>query len=88
MIELQNDFNIKKIPETENPNKIVNIIEKILEFNKQQKGKGLPSDLAFLAKVTNRKHIKILSPKQMLQRLSVALAQVKAGNTSENLLYL
>ena len=30
--------------------------------------------------------IKILSPKQMLQRLPVALAQVKAGNNSESLL--
>ena len=30
--------------------------------------------------------IKILSPKQMLQRLSVALTQVKAGNNSRNLL--
>ena len=29
---------------------------------------------------------KILSPKQMLQRLPIALAQGKAGNTSENLL--
>ena len=29
---------------------------------------------------------KILTPKQMLQRLPIALAQVKAGNTSENLL--
>ena len=28
----------------------------------------------------------ILSPKQMLQRLPKALAQVKVGNTSENLL--
>ena len=28
----------------------------------------------------------ILSPKQMLHRFPVALAQVKAGNTSENLL--
>ena len=27
-----------------------------------------------------------LTPKQMLQRLPIALAQVKAGNTSENLL--
>ena len=26
------------------------------------------------------------TPKQMLQRLPIALAQVKAGNTSENLL--
>ena len=30
--------------------------------------------------------LKILSIKQMLQRLPIALAQVKAGNTSENLL--
>ena len=30
--------------------------------------------------------LKILAPKQMLQRLSIALAQVKAGNNSENLL--
>ena len=30
--------------------------------------------------------IKILIPKQMLQILSIALAQVKAGNNSENLL--
>ena len=30
--------------------------------------------------------IKILAPKQMLQRLTIALAQVKAGNNSESLL--
>ena len=30
--------------------------------------------------------IKILTPKQMLQRLPIALAQIKAGNNSENLL--
>ena len=29
---------------------------------------------------------KILTPKQMLHRLPIVLAQVKAGNTSENLL--
>ena len=34
----------------------------------------------------HEKGIKILTPKQILQRLSIALAQVKAGNTSENLL--
>ena len=31
-------------------------------------------------------HSTILTPKQMIQRLSIALAQVKAGNNSENLL--
>ena len=35
---------------------------------------------------TNGKGFKILTPKQMLQRLLKALAQVKAGNNSENLL--
>ena len=30
--------------------------------------------------------LKILTPKQMLQRLPIALAQIKAGNNSENLL--
>ena len=40
------------------------------EVNNQQKGKGL----------------KILTPKQMLRRLLMSLAQVKAGNTSESLL--
>ena len=35
---------------------------------------------------TKGKGLKILTPKQMLQRLLTALAQVKAGNNSENLL--
>ena len=51
--------------------KYFNIFEKILDFNKQQKGKG----------------IKTLTPKQMLQRLHIALAQVNAGTTSKNLLH-
>ena len=32
------------------------------------------------------KGLKILTSKQILQRLPIALAQVKAGNNSENLL--
>ena len=35
---------------------------------------------------TEGKGLKILTPKQMLQRLPIALAQVKAGNSSESLL--
>ena len=35
---------------------------------------------------TEGKGLKILMPKQMLKRLPKALAQVKAGNNSENLL--
>ena len=42
----------------------------MIEINSQQKGAGL----------------KILTPKQMLQRLPIALSQVKAGNNSESLL--
>ena len=41
----------------------------ILECNRQEQGKGL----------------KILTPKQMLSRLPISLAQVKAGNNSEKL---
>ena len=37
-------------------------------------------------KAKQGKGLKILRSKQILQRLSIALAQVKAGNTSENLL--
>ena len=35
---------------------------------------------------TEGKGLKILTPKQILQRLSIALAQVKAGNNLEGLL--
>ena len=41
-------------------------------------GEGLPSDLAM--------RLRKLTPKQMPQMLPIALTQVKAGNTSENLL--
>ena len=35
---------------------------------------------------TERTRLKILTPKQMLERLPIALAQVEAGNNSESLL--
>ena len=35
---------------------------------------------------TTGEGLKTLTPKQMLQKLPIALAQVKAGNDSENLL--
>ena len=69
MIDLRNTIIKIEVSENENPNKIVDIAEKILDFNKQKKGKG----------------IKVLTPKQMLQRLPIALVQVKVGNRSENL---
>ena len=37
-------------------------------------------------KATKGTGLKILTPKQMLQRLPIALAQVKAGNNSQRLL--
>ena len=40
----------------------------------------------FSDKAPYHSSFKILTPKQMLQRLPIALAQVKASNTSENLL--
>ena len=48
--------------------------------------RSLPSELARVAKVSERKRLSILTPKQMFQILPIALAQVKAGNISENLL--
>ena len=69
LIDLRNDIKRKKITENENPKKVVDIVEKIIDFSKQQKGK----------------RIKKLTPKQVLQRLPIALAQAKAGNTSNNL---
>ena len=72
LIDLENE--IKKMSEDEikieKPYKIVDIVEKILKFNEEkQEGKGL----------------KILTPNQMLSRLPISLAQLKAGNNSEKL---
>ena len=88
-----------KIPKMKIPKRLTNIAEKVLNFNNQQKGRERssmltlrPSDLArvariaCVAKVSDNSNPKILSPKQMLQKLTIAFAQVKAGNTSENLL--
>ena len=46
------------------------------------------SDVNYKAKQneTKGKGLKILRPKQMFQRLPIALAQVKPGNNSENFL--
>ena len=38
---LRNAIIRKEIPENENPNKIVDIVKKIFDFNKQQKSKGI-----------------------------------------------
>ena len=59
----------EEIKEIKNPNEIVNLAENILEFNRQQQ----------------RQRLKILTPNQMLGRLPILLAQLKAGNNSEKL---
>ena len=43
-------------------------------------------DIGFSDKMSDHFDVKILTPKQMFQRLPVALAQVKAGDNSEYLL--
>ena len=57
--------------ENEKMYRILKIVEEIIDFNQleQQKGEGL----------------KIVTPDQMLSRLLISLAQLKAGNNSEKL---
>ena len=54
----------------EKSDKIVKIVEEILRFNKQKQ---------------ETKGIKTLTPNQMLSRLPITLAQLRAGNNSEKL---
>ena len=70
-IDSKNKINSISENETrfEQPNEIVNIVEEILEFNRQQSGQGL----------------KILTPDQMLNRLPNSLAQLKVINNSKKL---
>ena len=39
LIDLRNAINRKEIPENENTNKVIDIVEEILNFNEQQKEK-------------------------------------------------
>ena len=50
------------------------------------KGSGNIGISDCLSEVSGGSYLKILSPKDMLQRLPIALARVRARNTSENLL--
>ena len=56
--------------EIEKPDTIIKFFREILKFNKQKQ---------------ERQGIKILTPNQMLSRLPISLAQLKAGNKSEKL---
>ena len=53
--------------EIEKTEKIVDIVEELLEFNRQNQ---------------ERLGLKILTPDQMLSRLPITLAQLKAGNNT------
>ena len=94
----QNDFlnkltNIKIGRKTLEQEKIINNLERfyvsrqeVINFFRDYT--EMFSDANYRAKQNETKGtgLKILTPKQMLQRLPIALAQVKAGNNSENLL--
>ena len=58
---------IKMCEEDKKEKNIINILEHILYFNQQDQ---------------SRQGLKILTPNQMLSRLSISLAQLKAGNNS------
>ena len=58
---------------------------KVLGDNAREKVSSTPSEIP-ITKPTPRKRINILTPKQMLQILPIALAQLKAGNTTKTLL--
>ena len=70
----------------ENINKFYNSREEVINFFRDYI--EMLSDANYDARKneTEGKGLKILTPKQMLQRLPIALAQVKAGNNSESLL--
>ena len=76
----------KKKEVINNLNKFYHFREEVINFFKDYSKMVL--DAAHKAKQneTNGTGLKILTPKQMLQRLPIALAQIKAGNNSENLL--
>ena len=58
----------------------------IIFLKKNKVFNGFESKIFPIKKPTRGTGLKIWSPKQMLQRLPIALPQVKTVNTSENLL--
>ena len=73
-----NLLNQKKNTKEKNAIRLLKSRQKVLN--------GLESKTFSIGKQIKRKGIKILNPKQMCQTLPIALAPVKAGNTSQNLL--
>ena len=97
-IEKQNGFlnklsNIKIGKKTTKQKGVINNItrfynsrEEIINFFKDYWKMILDAAHKSKQNKTEGKGLKILTPKRMLQRLPIALAQVKAGNNSESLL--
>ena len=70
MIDLNNETRKMSKNENEKANEKIDVVAEFLDFNEQyQQGRGL----------------KILTPEQMLSRLPISFAQLKAGSTSEKL---
>ena len=69
----------------ENVENLYNSIQKIIDL--LNNNSRIRSEAIYKSKQNETKGtgLKILTPKQMLQRLPIALAQVKAGNNSESL---
>ena len=57
MTDTRKSVDSKEILENENPNKVTDTVKKIFDFNKQQKRRRRPLDLA--------KCLKLLNPKNM-----------------------
>ena len=72
--DLNNEINKMSEEERENErvDKLIEIVERILAYIKQQEKK-------------EGRDIKILRPNQMLSRLTISLAQIEAGNSSNKL---
>ena len=85
---LKND--IKNMSEDEIKDKklnlIVDLVEKILDTNEQLNMSELETEESAAQKREHEgKGLTILTPQQMLSRLPISLAQLKAGNISEKL---
>ena len=68
-----------------NLNKFYNSIEEVMNFFRDYIEILSGANYDSKQNETNGTELKILTPKQMLQRLPIALAQLKAGNNLESL---
>ena len=85
--------NVKIGKKTDNQKEVINNLEnfyksreEVINFFRDYGKMVLDAFCKSKQNETRGKGLKILTPKQMLQRLPIALAQVKAGNNSESLL--